>query len=240
MIIATASGWSIRLLPDGRLAGRRKAAWSRSNVAPDRLIIVVDPSEDIRDLLAKAFTLEGYRVETFAKGIAALQKIYEGKVDVVVVDTELGDIEIDRFVLASHQRAPRVPIIVVTASTSNELERQVRRNRIFYYAVKPFSLEILKTAVRDAFRYPKDRETWNEDELRRFRELTRSLVIDALEVLDEIKRECRGRESPGEIAEDRETGTDGLPSAGGTALMKKLVLLEHYLDYARKVSEGEI
>jgi hypothetical protein len=28
--------------------------------------------------------------------------------------------------------------------------------------------------------------------------------------------------------------------AGATALMKKLVRLEHYLDFARKVSEGEI
>jgi DNA-binding NtrC family response regulator len=205
----------------------------------DRLILVVDPTEGVRELLTKALTLEGYRVETCEKGITALQKIYDGKVDLVLVDAEIEDIEIDKFVRASQKRAPRVPIIVVSANTSGEFEKQVRRSRIFYYATKPFSVEILKSVVGDALRHQRDRIVWEREELGHFRAVTRSLLADALDVLHDIKRECEDREEPEAIIEGIKT-TDGPPHCGWSELKEKFHLLEHYLDYAKRFSEGKV
>ncbi|MFH1438263.1 MAG: hypothetical protein ABIJ56_21320, partial [Pseudomonadota bacterium] len=124
--------------------------------------------------------------------------------------------------------------------TSGEFEKQVRRNRIFFFTTKPFSLEILKTVISDALRYRKDQTLWNAEELKHFRVVTRGLVIDALEVLGEIKRECQDQSGPDEILEGKGPVTEGLPHCGWSELMEKLHLLEHYLDYAKRLSEGKI
>jgi DNA-binding NtrC family response regulator len=206
----------------------------------DGMILVVDRSEDMRELLAKALTIDGYRVETTAKGITALQMIFEGKVDVVIVDKEIMDIEIEKFMQTCRLKAAQVPVVVITARTSSELEKEMRKNRVFYYAIKPFSLEIMKTVIRDAFKNRRNQRIWTGEELRHFRVLTRNLTIDALGVLNEIKYECEDRLGSEGIPNGHEAAPRGLPRCGWTELMEKLHLLEQYLEYTRRISEGKI
>ena len=98
-------------------------------MSKDRKILVVDPTESFRELLFKTLTLDGHRVEACEGGIPALQKIYEGYVDLVLVDAEIGDIEIFKFLQASQKESPWIPIVVVSANTSNELLRRLLNER---------------------------------------------------------------------------------------------------------------
>ena len=207
-------------------------------MSKDRKILVVDPTESFRELLFKTLTLDGHRVEACEGGIPALQKIYEGYIDLVLVDAEIGDIEIFKFLRASQKESPWIPIVVVSANTSNEFEKQIRKNRIFYFATKPFSLEILKSVIRDALRPRRDKRVWMAEEWKHLKAVTRSLLNDALNVLSEIKRECEDRADPESILEGHGPRTEELPHCGWPEMREKLHLLEHHLDFALRLTGG--
>jgi DNA-binding NtrC family response regulator len=120
-------------------------------VAPDRkTVLVADADADMRDLLLRELTLEGVKVEASSTGVEMLQKFYRVGADALIVEGELPDIETGRIIDAVKRASPSLPIIVIAANRSEEFEKIIRQKGIFYYATKPFSIELFKIAVRDA------------------------------------------------------------------------------------------
>jgi len=116
-----------------------------------RTILVVDDEPVLRETLAEALDADGFRVVTAADGREALSRFREHQPDLVVLDLmlpELSGIEVCRIIRAESG----VPIVMLTAKTS-ELDKVVGLELgADDYVTKPFSLRELSARIRALLR----------------------------------------------------------------------------------------
>jgi DNA-binding response OmpR family regulator len=116
-----------------------------------RTILVVDDEPTLRETLAEALDADGFRVLTAADGREALSRFREHQPDLVVLDLmlpELSGIEVCRIIRGESG----VPIVMLTAKTS-ELDKVVGLELgADDYVTKPFSLRELTARIRALLR----------------------------------------------------------------------------------------
>jgi DNA-binding response OmpR family regulator len=116
-----------------------------------RTILIVDDEPTLRETLAEALDADGFRVLTAADGREALSRFREHQPDLVVLDLmlpELSGIEVCRIIRAESG----VPIVMLTAKTS-ELDKVVGLELgADDYVTKPFSLRELTARIRALLR----------------------------------------------------------------------------------------
>jgi len=118
-------------------------------------VLVVDDEQDIASLIKHTLERSGdMRVETVASGDAALKAVQEEIPDLVILDLNLpvlSGIEVCR-ILRSRPATAHVPIIMLTARTS-EADRVTGLDvGADDYVTKPFSLRELSARVRAVIR----------------------------------------------------------------------------------------
>lgn len=124
--------------------------------AGEKTILVVDDSAEVRDLLQRALTDEGYRVTLAETGLRALAAIKESRPDLIVLDAMLPEVhgfEIARRLRGSH-RYGSIPIVMVSAVYKGwRFAEDLREScGIQHYVEKPFRLAEIKRAVQRALR----------------------------------------------------------------------------------------
>ncbi|HLO36432.1 MAG TPA: response regulator transcription factor [Candidatus Deferrimicrobium sp.] len=116
-----------------------------------RTILVVEDDATLRETLADALEVEGFRVVSAADGRDALVRFRADKPDLVLLDLmlpELSGIEVCRIIRAESG----VPIVMLTAKDS-ELDKVVGLELgADDYVTKPFSLRELSARIRALFR----------------------------------------------------------------------------------------
>ncbi|HEU4672700.1 MAG TPA: response regulator transcription factor [Candidatus Limnocylindrales bacterium] len=116
-----------------------------------RTILVVEDEPTLRETLAEALESEGFRTITAPDGRAAVELIRASTPDLVILDLmlpELSGIEVTRTIRAESG----VPIIMLTAKSS-ELDKVVGLELgADDYVTKPFSLRELTARIRALFR----------------------------------------------------------------------------------------
>jgi DNA-binding response OmpR family regulator len=116
-----------------------------------KTILVVDDEPTLRETVAEALALDGYRVSTAAAGSEALARFQEARPDLVVLDLmlpEMSGIEVCRVIRAESA----VPIIMLTAKDS-EVDKVVGLEvGADDYVTKPFSLRELAARVHALLR----------------------------------------------------------------------------------------
>jgi DNA-binding response OmpR family regulator len=116
-----------------------------------RTILVVEDETTLRETLADALEVEGFRVVAAADGREALTRFRADKPDLVLLDLmlpELSGIEVCRIIRAESG----VPIVMLTAKDS-ELDKVVGLELgADDYVTKPFSLRELSARIRALFR----------------------------------------------------------------------------------------
>jgi two-component system OmpR family response regulator len=114
-------------------------------------ILVVDDEAHIRDVVRYALEREGHRVVTAGDGEAALARVREGGVDLVVLDVVMP--ELDGLSVCRRIREERALPIVFLSSRGEEVDRI---NGLELggddYVVKPFSPRELATRVKVVLR----------------------------------------------------------------------------------------
>ena len=127
-------------------------------MADPPLILVVDDEQSYRDALAVALQREGFLVETAADGTEAIVRFEATRPALVLLDVMLPKISgID--VCRELRARSRVPIIMVTAKTS-EIDAVVGLEvGADDYVTKPFRLRELIARVRAALRRVPDRRS---------------------------------------------------------------------------------
>jgi DNA-binding response OmpR family regulator len=116
-----------------------------------RTILVVEDETTLRETLADALEVEGFRVIAAADGREALDRFRADKPDLILLDLmlpELSGIEVCRIIRAESG----VPIVMLTAKDS-ELDKVVGLELgADDYVTKPFSLRELSARIRALFR----------------------------------------------------------------------------------------
>jgi len=112
-------------------------------------LLVVDDEASLRDLISRAFTSEGHRVLAVPDGRSAIDRASTEAFDCVLLDVALGDgpdgIEVCREL---RERRNVVPIIMLTARSSEADAVLGLEAGADDYVVKPFGLAELRSRIR--------------------------------------------------------------------------------------------
>jgi two-component system, cell cycle response regulator DivK len=126
------------------------------SVEAGAIVLVADDAQDIRELLSAYLRGRGFRVETVADGLAAVERAVELHPDVILMDFAMLPVNgweaterLKRDPLTSH-----IPIVALTA-----FSEQLDRNRAMQagcdsFVSKPFDLDILLAEIRRVLRRP--------------------------------------------------------------------------------------
>lgn len=110
-------------------------------------ILIVEDDRFFSAILEEALTLWGYRPEWVTTGNTALKRMREQPFDVVLLDIYLPDAPGYRFISEFKEINPKVHIVTMTGYNSRELEKEVRRQGISYYMIKPFNIDQLRDMI---------------------------------------------------------------------------------------------
>ncbi len=115
-------------------------------------VALVDDEENIRETVSFALKREGYRVEVFADGAAAWEKLEHEPTDVVVLDISMPRMDGLELCRRLRQLSETLPIIFLT-SRDEELDRVLGLELgADDYLCKPFSMRELTARVKVLFR----------------------------------------------------------------------------------------
>ncbi len=115
-------------------------------------VLVVEDDEAIYEPLVRALGRDGYEVEHAATGEAALDRLDGGGVDLVVLDVGLPGMDGIAVCRRVRERHGGLPVLMLTARTS-ELDEVLGLDAgADDYVTKPFTLAVLSARVRALLR----------------------------------------------------------------------------------------
>lgn len=116
----------------------------------DKLVVIIDDDDSVRDLLEFVVKKEGFQVETAADGEAGLEKIGQLMPNLVILDLMLpryGGFEILRQL--QQGQTGKIPIVIVTGRytdrTTSEMIRQ--ESNVMDFIEKPVKANVLALAL---------------------------------------------------------------------------------------------
>lgn len=122
---------------------------------PARVLLAEDNGE-MRDLLALTLRAEGYEVHECIHGMDLLQQLKplftneSIPFDVIVSDIRMPGVTGLEVLEGTHEAAPRPPVILITAFGDEDTHATAKRCGAHAVLDKPFTLDKLMAAVKDA------------------------------------------------------------------------------------------
>jgi two-component system response regulator AtoC len=116
----------------------------------DKLVLVVDDEDSVREALKDILTDSGYRVECAAGGGEGLEKIETLNPDAVLLDVRMPDIDGIKVLELVHRRGESTPIILITAYGSTQTTIEAMKLGAFDYLMKPLKINDMLDVVRKA------------------------------------------------------------------------------------------
>lgn len=114
------------------------------------LVLVVDDSEDNRDVYAQYLRFSGFRVEMAVDGVEAVEKAASLRPDVIVMDLAMP--RLDGWEAARRIKAApatsHVPIIALTGNADSESKRRTQEAGCSGYLTKPCLPDVLVSEIR--------------------------------------------------------------------------------------------
>lgn len=124
-------------------------------------LLIVEDDASIRNLIATAVEMQGYKYEAAQNGEETIQYVLTKEPSVILLDLGLPDMD-GVEVIKKVRSWSRIPIIVITARTEDSDKIEALDAGADDYLVKPFSVDELLARIRVAIRrlsyYEKDRE----------------------------------------------------------------------------------
>jgi DNA-binding response OmpR family regulator len=122
-------------------------------VAERERVLVCDDDPRMRDTIVEALASESLDVDTADRAVDAIQRIMRASYGALILDLKLPGLGGLDAIAVVKRFDQGLPIIVMTGHASYETEQAARAAGLFYYLVKPFSIEELVAAVRAALRF---------------------------------------------------------------------------------------
>jgi two-component system cell cycle sensor histidine kinase/response regulator CckA len=120
---------------------------------PQRVVLVVDDEQGLRDLVCRTLQAEGYTTLEAAHGAEALEVMESvPEVDLVITDVVMPGVDGRELGRRVSQRWPDVPILYISAYDVNDIFRRGSPRQSAPFLQKPFPLEGLIASVRGLIR----------------------------------------------------------------------------------------
>lgn len=171
-------------------------------------LFVVDDDEVARTLLAEALVKEGYDVEVFSNGQAAVERGKQAPADVVLTDIRME--QGDGFMLLKEFKrfSPETSIVLLTAFGSLEGAIEAIKLGAYDYLAKPFKKEEIRLVVQRSLehcRLVRENVRFRDDA--RSREPWSQLVGSSPAMLEVYKLVARVSEGRSTVLIEGESGT---------------------------------
>jgi len=114
-------------------------------------VLLVDDEEDIIEVIQDRLEAYGFTVATATTGVEALKQLSVERFDGIFLDVkmpEMGGIEALEEV---RKRDAKIPIIIITASSTREAAIEAIAKGANDYVLKPFEWEELKAKIEKVY-----------------------------------------------------------------------------------------
>jgi CheY-like chemotaxis protein len=113
-------------------------------------VLVIEDDDDIRSMVELLLTGEGHGVVCAANGREGLDRVRDGRFDVILLDLKMPLMDGWEFARRYHDSGGSAPIVVLSAA--QDLERQTREIGAARVLPKPFDLDALVAVVAEVAR----------------------------------------------------------------------------------------
>ena len=114
-------------------------------------VLVVDDEADIVEVIQDRLEAYGFTVATAGNGLEALKKLSTERFDGIFLDVkmpEMGGIEaLERI----RKRDTKIPIIIITSSSTREAAIEAMAKGAKEYVLKPFEWEEMKAKIEKVY-----------------------------------------------------------------------------------------
>ena len=117
---------------------------------PRQTILLVDDEPEVLHLFKRILSSEGTLILTAHTGAKALEIARQTRLDLVLLDIRLPDLEGTEVLRALRRIDPTLPIIMVTSYGSTDTVRASMELGAFDYLTKPFDNREIRRVVREA------------------------------------------------------------------------------------------
>jgi two-component system, cell cycle sensor histidine kinase and response regulator CckA len=137
------------------IAGAMSAADEMRAAAVDLtgrgIILLVEDEEELRALNARGLKSRGYTVIEAGNGVEALAELEKqgGRVDVVVSDVVMPEMDGPTLMKVLRERKPDIKIIFVSGYAEDAFDKNLADRKEFNFLAKPFTLKQLVTVVKE-------------------------------------------------------------------------------------------
>ncbi|WP_312647907.1 sigma-54-dependent transcriptional regulator [Aminipila sp.] len=111
-------------------------------------ILVVDDELNVRQLLSKVLSKEGYKVYTACDGLEGLELLQTISIDIIVSDIKMPRMTGLEFLHKVKELEPDIGFILITAFATTETAIEAIKNGAQDYVTKPFDFTEILTAVK--------------------------------------------------------------------------------------------
>lgn len=115
-------------------------------------ILLVDDEVKLLDVLSGVLEGLGYRPLTASSGAAALERLEQDPVDLVLTDLRMPGMSGQELLAEIHRRHPSMPVVIMTAYSTVRDAVQAIKDGAFDYIDKPIEQEELATTLANALR----------------------------------------------------------------------------------------
>src|ERR1041384_147929 len=115
---------------------------------PHARILLVDDEIKLLQSLAEGLRFEDWEVVTAANGVEALRLAEGREFDLMVLDWMLPDLDGMEVLRHARARAPRLPILMITARCGHADQVLAAQSGVTDYLAKPFAFDELVTRCR--------------------------------------------------------------------------------------------
>ncbi|MDF1587871.1 MAG: nitrogen regulation protein NR(I) [Gammaproteobacteria bacterium] len=119
---------------------------------------VVDDDRSIRWVLEKAMQAESINVTVFDNGNSVLEQLEKDQPDVLVSDIRMPGIDGLQLMADIKQRAPKLPVIIMTAYSDLDSAISVYEGGAFEYLPKPFDVDEAVDLIKRAIEHRQEKQ----------------------------------------------------------------------------------
>ena len=119
-------------------------------------IMIIDDEKIVGDMAKMSLEHEGYHVETFLNGVAALARLRENRFDVVVTDLKMKGIDGMEVLKTVKALYPGTKVIMITAFANLDTAIEALRGDVHDFFPKPVKIKELKVSIERALNVRKE------------------------------------------------------------------------------------
>ena len=132
------------------IAGAMNAAIAAADLTGHGTILLVEDEEGLRALNARGLTSRGYTVLEAGNGVEAIEVLErEGKVDLVVSDVVMPEMDGPTLLKELRRRNPAVKVIFVSGYAEEAFSKNLPDTEKYEFLAKPFTLKQLVSKVKE-------------------------------------------------------------------------------------------